>query len=74
MARKTKFFAVICVAVLVGGCSFVQDGLWPILGEDPEPVRTARVQVGGSLPAARSSVVEELAVAAPGCSGGTWRT
>ena len=66
MARKTKFFAVICVAVLVGGCSFVQDGLWPILGEDPEPVRTARVQVGGSLPAPRSSVVEELAVAAPG--------
>ena len=62
MARKTKFFAAICVAVLIGGCSFVQDGLWPVLGEDPEPMSTARVGVSASSSAPRASVVEEATV------------
>ena len=62
MARKTKFFAAICVAVLIGGCSFVQDGLWPVLGEDPEPRSTARVGVSASSSAPRTSVAEESGV------------
>ena len=69
MARKTKFFAAICVAVLIGGCSFVQDGLWPVLGEDPEPRSTARVGVSKSSSAPRASVAEELAVIKSGEGG-----
>jgi len=66
MARKTKFFAAICVAVLISGCSFVQDGLWPVLGEDPEPMSTARVGVSASSSAPRASVVEEATVVTSG--------
>ena len=44
MARKVKFFAVIGLSGLVGACSFVEEGLWPILGDNPEPLRTARLE------------------------------
>ena len=63
MAKKTKLFALIGTVVLVGGCSVVEEGLWPILSEDPEPtIRTAaRVATPAPLPA--TSMAEKSAVA-----------
>ena len=50
MARKVKFFAAIGLSSLVGACSFVEEGLWPILGDDPEPLRTARLESSTTMP------------------------
>ena len=44
MAKKVKFFAVIGLSGLLGACSFVEEGLWPIIGDNPEPLRTARLE------------------------------
>ena len=50
MAKKTKLFALIGTVVLVGGCSVVEEGLWPILSEDPEPTIRAAARVATPAP------------------------
>ena len=51
MARKIAILAAIGAAISLGGCSVIDEGLWPVvMGEDPEPVRITRTQE--ALPAA----------------------
>ena len=50
MARKAKFIAVMGISGLLGACSFVEQGLWPVLGEDPDPPQTARLEAPVSRP------------------------
>jgi len=45
-------------AISLGGCSVVDEGLWPVvMGEDPEPIRITRTQE--ALPAASPAVPAE---------------
>ena len=45
MTRKTATVAVIGLGITLGGCSVVDEGLWPVvMGEDPEPVKITRME------------------------------
>ena len=58
MVKKTAILAAITMTVSLGGCSVVEEGLWPIvMGEDPEPVKIARAEK--ALPAANPPTLEE---------------
>ena len=60
MARKIAILAAIGAAISLGGCSVIDEGLWPVvMGEDPEPARITRTQE--ALPAASPArPVEEI--------------
>tara|TARA_B100001123_G_scaffold302099_1_gene337201 strand:+ start:1480 stop:2697 length:1218 start_codon:yes stop_codon:yes gene_type:complete len=58
MARKIAILAAIGAAISLGGCSVIDEGLWPVvMGEDPEPVRITRTQE--AQPAASLAVPAE---------------
>ena len=65
MARKIAILAAIGAAISLGGCSVIDEGLWPVvMGEDPEPVRNTRTQE--ALPAASPArPAEEIRSEAP---------
>ena len=65
MAKKIAIFAAIGAAISLGGCSVIDEGLWPVvIGEDPEPVRITRTQE--ALPAASpAGPAEEIRSEAP---------
>jgi hypothetical protein len=58
MARKTAILAAIGAAISLGGCSVVNEGLWPVvMGEDPEPVKITRMEE--AYPAGSSAVISD---------------
>ena len=45
MTRKTATLAVVGLGITLGGCSVVDEGLWPVvMGDDPEPVKITRTE------------------------------
>ena len=58
MARKTAILAAVSAAISLGGCSVVDEGLWPIvMGGDPEPVKITRMEA--APPAVNSAVMPD---------------
>ena len=55
MARKTAILAAVSAAISLGGCSVVDEGLWPVvMGGDPEPIKITRME---AVPPAVNSAV-----------------